>query len=476
LPIANSTQWATSVLSTKFLTTAQPVGAYLTTAMASNAGSDFIAIGNSTAYQTSVLSSKFLTTAMASNQALYSATSQFSASFINTGQTAGFLTTAAASNHSHGNPTLNLTNLSGTTASASNGFTLSLSAAAPGGGGGIAASIGGNSTSAGAGYSNITSGTMLIAGGSNITLSQAGSVISIVGATANGPASVIFQDGNGVTWASTVGGSTTTIGASVNAGGAAPAIFEEYMPFAYIAAITNNSSIYGQSSVYFIPFDLENNITVDRINFFNSMGVTSSTASTITGTLTYMAGIYTRAAGANSSVMSSIWSDEAYAGWNLCPTSYSIIHPNGFADSVNVSYSTYNQANAASTQTVYGRDSLQGLRAWQMPVSSSFSPGRYWLGFGIKSTQGTGTASFNVRVSHHYQSLAQAAYVKWGTVSQASNYASANAAWQGAGSYRAQTAAMPGSVILNGSDIKFMTNLVIPMFNFSALATNASNI
>lgn len=48
-----------------------------------------------------------------------------------------YLTTAALSNHSHGNPTLALTNLSGTTASASNGLTLSLSAAAPGGGAAI---------------------------------------------------------------------------------------------------------------------------------------------------------------------------------------------------------------------------------------------------------------------------------------------------------------------------------------------------
>ena len=39
-----------------------------------------------------------------------------------------WLTTAAQSNHSHGNPQLNLTNLSGTTASNSAGFTLSLSA------------------------------------------------------------------------------------------------------------------------------------------------------------------------------------------------------------------------------------------------------------------------------------------------------------------------------------------------------------
>lgn len=43
-----------------------------------------------------------------------------------------WITTAAQSNHSHGNPTLALTNISGTTASASNGLTLSLSAAAPG--------------------------------------------------------------------------------------------------------------------------------------------------------------------------------------------------------------------------------------------------------------------------------------------------------------------------------------------------------
>lgn len=44
------------------------------------------------------------------------------------------LTTAAASNHSHGNPTLALTNLSGTTASNSAGLTLSLSANSPAGG------------------------------------------------------------------------------------------------------------------------------------------------------------------------------------------------------------------------------------------------------------------------------------------------------------------------------------------------------
>lgn len=60
-----------------------------------------------------------------------------------------------------------------------------------GGGGGIAADIGGNSTSAGAGYVTISSGTMLLAGGNNITLSQNGQNITISGAAAGGAQTAI---------------------------------------------------------------------------------------------------------------------------------------------------------------------------------------------------------------------------------------------------------------------------------------------
>lgn len=102
-----------------YLTTAQPVGAYLTTARASND-----AIG--------------LNSALTANGVSMTANSSgLSLNFP------AFLTTAALSNHSHGNPTLNLTNLSGTTASNSAGFTLSLSAAAPGAGGGVNVAGGG---------------------------------------------------------------------------------------------------------------------------------------------------------------------------------------------------------------------------------------------------------------------------------------------------------------------------------------------
>jgi hypothetical protein len=141
-----------------------------------------------------------------------------------------------------------------------------------------------------------------------------------------------------------------------------------------------------------------------------------------------------------------------------------------------ISYSTYNQANAASTQTAYGRDSLIGYRAIQMQIHSSFTPGHYWLGFGIKSTIGSGTASWNVIMSHHYKTISQVAYARYGMASSASAFASAPGFFAGAGSYRAQTAAMPGSVILNGSDIKMMNPFQIPVFNISGWETNASNI
>lgn len=130
------------------------VPAFITTAMASNRGSDFVAAtaafagtsasGTIASNGISVSIGPYLTTAMASNRGsdFVQATAAFagtsaSGTIASNGISVSigpYLTTAALSNHSHGNPTLNLTNLSGTTASNSAGLTLSLSAADAGGG------------------------------------------------------------------------------------------------------------------------------------------------------------------------------------------------------------------------------------------------------------------------------------------------------------------------------------------------------
>lgn len=116
-----------------------------------------------------------------------------------------FLTTAAQSNHSHGNPTLALTNLSGTTASNSAGLTLSLSAAAPGGGGGPALSAGGASASNGTIVFSNSNGVSFGMNGSTITATVepgAAAGIAAVGAGTQQATSgtVTFVNSNGITF------------------------------------------------------------------------------------------------------------------------------------------------------------------------------------------------------------------------------------------------------------------------------------
>ncbi len=141
-------------------------------------------------------------------------------------------TSYAASNHSHGDPTLALTNLSGTTASASNGFTLSLSAAAPGAANfSVGVSNGGNT----AGDTGVTGTRIVFAGGNNVTMSQAtdanGATLSVVGANTHaqqtGISGVIVSDAtytsgtisfsnqNGVTIGSSVNGASQYVRLSV---------------------------------------------------------------------------------------------------------------------------------------------------------------------------------------------------------------------------------------------------------------------
>lgn len=123
---------------------------------------------------------------------------------VGTNNTAGlslgvpaFLTTAAQSNHSHGDPTLALTNLTGTTASASNGFTLSLSGNAAQTAQSAVKAIGASNVGNTAGNTGVSTGIdWVFAGSNNVTLSQS---------TAAGGPNTIWVSGP------TVGGAQTGI-------------------------------------------------------------------------------------------------------------------------------------------------------------------------------------------------------------------------------------------------------------------------
>src|SRR6185369_12267933 len=117
--------------------------------------------------------------------------------------TASVETSYAASNHSHGDPTLALTNLTGTTASASNGLTISLSAADPASG--VALSADGSSQGAGTVVFSNSNGVSFGMSGSTITATvnpgAAAGIAAIQGGTQTATSgTVVFSNSNGITF------------------------------------------------------------------------------------------------------------------------------------------------------------------------------------------------------------------------------------------------------------------------------------
>ena len=105
-----------------------------------------------------------------------------------------------------------------------NGATISISASQPA----VNLTIGGNTTSAGGGAPLISSGTMFLAGGANITLSQNGQSVTIsagtaaaaslsisAGTTSSGYGGITFADGSGVSWGLNNGTITASVSQSV---------------------------------------------------------------------------------------------------------------------------------------------------------------------------------------------------------------------------------------------------------------------
>lgn len=291
----------------------QSQGAYLTTARASNdaigLNSAFTGNGALATINSSGLSlnlNGLLSTARASNDGIGLNTALTGNGVAWTVNSSGlslsvpaFLTTAAQSNHSHGNPTLALTNISGTTASNSAGLTLSLSAGA-GAGGGYSAGVstGGNTAGAtgitgsnmvfvGTGPISLSQttgangGTISIAGpdvsylsaGAGISLSTNGSTVSIINnAAAGGVAvqagtatqtsgTVIFSNSNGVSFGMNAG----TVTASVAGGGIAVNAGTQTQTSGTLVFANSNGITFGMSNSSQITASIASDLFLDGV-------------------------------------------------------------------------------------------------------------------------------------------------------------------------------------------------------------------
>lgn len=323
-----------------------------------------------------------------------------------------FLTTAAQSGHSHGNPTLALTNLSGTTGSASNGFTLSLSAAAPGAGGGIAMSAGSDSlfTSGTVSFGNANGFSFLTSNGSVVgSYTDAGgaggglNTINLIGnvsgntSVSQNAGSLYLSGGPRITLSGT--GNTVVI---VNA----PDVVSSYlvpigtnMPLAMCPAfnvpITLGTSATNYSA-FFLQFSLDTNVkaTGMMVPFLHQYSTASNSSGVAAHTIRY--GIFTQ----NNSTLSLMSSNS----FSLICTNSSVSGTLSYPASCNTNGFTYSSVTwSASSQTA----SLfpNNTAVWyNLPFTDtlSLSSGPYYLGL-IKNYSST-----NSRVALYQLNLAVA--------------------------------------------------------------------
>lgn len=350
------------------------------------------------------------------------------------------LTTAAVSNHSHGNPTLNLTGINGTTASGSNGLTLSLSAS----GGGMAVS---------AGTQSGNTGTLVFANSNGVTFGMSGSsqiTMSVVAGAAAGVAAMnnsnttytsgtiqLTEGGGAITIASGTGqrfafsvpqtSSITGYNLTISTTGSTIAISAQSAPGLLgfestenrVLADTTQSSL-GQGSLWFAPF----RVTGGTVN-----ASTFRIAQSFTGTVT--------------SAATQQWGQTIR--WGL----YSKVNSTQFSNMVSGSFTMQVWASGTSSNSwgyqggtsSSGASNLlvtqfMGLRYHQETINQTLTQGDYMFGL----CQSTSSAGYSALVRTAGILCCNPVGVAMGSIGQQTG---ASIGIGQAGRYSATTGAMP---------------------------------
>lgn len=207
---------------------------------------------------------------------------------------AGGLTTAALSNHSHGNPTLALTNLSGTTASASNGLTLSLSANAPGAATLTISAVGNTTVNSSGTWANAVSlraygvvsvgtsnGSLLISTPDAVDFTQLSVGFSTGGNTAGDTGvftgRVVFVGSNNITLSGSSNADSATISIIGGAGGGGVAIS------AGTQSVSTGTMVFSNSNNLTFGMSGSSRITASGALNLYALGNTTQNSSTVLG-------------------------------------------------------------------------------------------------------------------------------------------------------------------------------------------------
>jgi len=336
-----------------------------------------------------------------------------------------------------------------------NGSTITASVAAGGGLGSIGISTQGNTS----GTTGFASASYVLAATGGLTLSQSTSNNGVYTLTLSAPASSSLTASSPLSLSSN--GSTITV--LLNP-------VSQWDPFAVADAPLLTNSTLGQSSLFFMPFDLPVQLSASRVNFFISVGTTSSNvASSGSGSFGLGYALYTRGTGTGTDRISQLTSYSAaiisYTSSSGSQLQVKVI--SGLSNAT--SHSTASSALSTSNASTYMANSVGGYRAVALPLGMTLTPGRYWMGVSQQTTNNA-SASFKVDLTVLQQTMSnQIAFRPFGTSSAASN-ASVYGVFDGNGTYSAQSAAWPNSIGLSNSDIKMPVSMTYPYFNFSGIS------
>ncbi len=267
--------------------------------------------------------------------------------------------------------------------------------------------LAGNNTSGT--LAQIFSGTMTLAGGNNITLSQVGNAITISGAAGGGggiagiaasnttytSGTVIISGGANITVGTN--GQTITISAAAGGGGGGVTI-SSFEPFPFQGTGTGAISLSSNTSAgqMMFPFFIPQNVAAEYVAIPVSMNFTTGGTSSFRQSGTLQWGLFTRPTGTNSTRLSNAGSGSFSYAVTYNNNTITLSHPFQ-TDSAGYTYSSTTSAGLNITS------GYTGLKQLNLYLGSTITPGQYWLGFYHRNS----SSSFNsgVRISLYGNSI-----------------------------------------------------------------------
>ncbi len=208
------------------------------------------------------------------------------------------------------------------------------------------------------------------------------------GGTAASAGTVNFGNANNVSFG--INGNTITASASFAGGGMTFQSYEPYPAVSASALLSSNNNTSGAAS--FLQFNIGNYVEADFMNLAASVSFVTLGTSNGSQSYTLNYGLYTRGAGASSSILSQVTSSSFSLAMSWNNSTFTVSQPTS-TNSAGFTYGTTSSAGSSLTSA------YTGVKAFQLPVNSVLAPGNYWLGLMNRNSSSSVSGGLKISVA-----------------------------------------------------------------------------